>query len=148
MTITATEARKLECVLVSSVLENPTARFGPNICTALAYAPEYWDSVEARIVAASINAVIRDGRPTHPTVVTKRVIRDSGAQYQHLVDHPMFKDALPLSSMEPEALLLVDRYHNKRIVATIARAYEKLIDKPELAKEVGRELVVKLENYL
>lgn len=144
MTITAKEARKLECVLVSSVLENPTARFGPYICTALAYAPDYWDSVEARVLAEAINKAIREGRPTHPTVVKRNLI----SAYRDWVDHPMFKDALPLSSMEPEALLLVERYHTKRIVTTIANAYQKLIDKPELAKEVGRELVVKLEGIL
>ena len=144
MTLTATEARKWECVLVSSCLDNPTAKLGPNICTALAYAPEFWDSVEARILASGINKAIREGRPTHPTIVRRNVL----SAYRDWVDHPMFKDGLPLSCMEPEALLLVERYHNKRIVATIAQAYEKLIDKPELAKEVGFDLKLKLEGIL
>ena len=144
MTLTATEARKWECILVSSCLDNPTARFGPNICTALAYAPEFWDSVEAGKLAEAINKIIRQGRPTHPMVVRGKL----ETQYVEWVNHNVFKDALPLSCMEPEALRLVERYHNKRIVATIARAYEKLIDKPELAKEVGPDLVLKLQGVL
>ena len=144
MTLTATESRKLECVLVGSVLENPTAKLGPNICTTLAYAPEYWDSVEAGVVATAINRALREGRPTHPSVV-KRML---SPEYQGWTDHPMFKDTLPLSCMEPDAFRLVERYHCKRIVAAIAKAYEKLIDKPELAKEVGLDLVVNLQGAL
>ena len=144
MTITKQEATRLECVLISSILENPTARFGPHICTALAYAPEFWDSVEAAKIAASINELRSLKRPTHPVLV--RIHTDP--QYMDWVKHPDFQNALPLSSMEPEALLLVERYHNKRIVATIANAYQKLIDKPELAKEVGFELSLKLQGIL
>ena len=145
MTLTATESRKLECVLVGSVLENPTAKLGPNICTALAYAPEYWDSVEAAKVAEGINKCIRDRRPTHPSLVKWGTL---DREYRDWVDHPMFKDTLPLSCMEPDAIRLVERYHCKRIVAAIAKAYEKLIDKPELAKEVGLDLKLKLEGVL
>lgn len=144
MTITKQEATRLECVLISSVLENPTAKFGPNICTALAYAPKFWDSVEAAKVAEGINVAMRNDRPTHPIVVRSYVEPD----FQQWMDHPMFKDGLPLSCVEPEAIRLVERYHNKRIVATIANAYEKLIDKPQLAKELGMDLKLKLEDYL
>ena len=144
MTLTRQKSIELECVLVSTVLENPTAKLGPNICTALAYAPEYWDSVEAGVVATAINRAIRERRPTHPVVIKGMLV----PEYVEWVDHPMFKDALPLSCMEPEALWLVERYHRKRIVNTIATAYQQLIDKPELAKEVGRELVVKLEGII
>lgn len=147
MTLNATQAKHLECVLVSTILDNPTAKWGPNVCTCLAYAPEFWDSVEARIVAHAICRVLKEGRPTHPVVI-KRTLSMLSREYADWVDHPMFKDALPPSCIEHEVFPLIERYHSKRIVATIAQAYEKLIDKPELAKEVGRELVVKLEGVL
>ena len=143
MTLNATQAKHLECVLVSTILDNPTAKWGPNVCTCLAYAPEFWDSVEARIVAEGINKV-RKTRPTHPVVVKQHV----PPECMDWLYHPMFKDTLPPSCIEHEVFPLIERYHSKRIVNTIANAYQQLIDKPELAREVGRELVVKLEGIL
>lgn len=144
MTLNATQAKKLECVLVSTILDNPTTKWGPNVCTCLAYAPEFWDSVEARIVAEGINKVIREGRPTHPAVVKGKLLTG----YQDFLNHPMFKDALPLSCIEHEVFPLIERYHNKRIVNTIATAYQQLIDKPELARGVGLDLKIHLESIL
>ena len=144
MTFTATKAREMECVLCSSILDEPTATLGPNVCVALAYAPEFWESPEAAQVALGINSAISHRRPTHRVVVG--MLMDQ--EYREWLKHPDFNSGMPLSCVEHAIKDLITRYHHKRIVATIARAYEKLIDKPELAREVGFDLKLKLEGVL
>ena len=142
--MTTKESVELECVLVASVFENPTIKPGPNMSTALAYAPDYWDSVEAGIVAGGIREATKRGRPTHRKVVEFIL----NPLYRGWLNHPMFKEGLPLSCIEPEAMKLVRRYHCKRIVATIQKAAEALIDHPEKARQVGMDLKLKLEGIL
>lgn len=140
--MTKKQSVDLECTLVASVFESPLAKLGPNMCTALAYAPDYWDSVEAGIVAGGVREAMKRRRPTHPKVVEQML----NPLYRAWVNHPMFSQGLPLSCMEVDALRLVANYHDKRIVATIQKAAEVLIDHPEKAREVARELRAKLEE--
>lgn len=135
---------KLECVLCSSVLDAPTAQLGPNVCTALAYAPDYWESVEGAEVAIAINLAIKKGRPTHRAVVSQFMLCESA----EWLNHPTFNDGLPLSAMEPEALRLVEHYHKKRIVDMMGKAYSAAHENIDQSAYIAHKLMVELESVL
>ena len=135
---------QLECVLVSSVLDEPTARFGPNICTALAFGPEYWESPEAQQVVIGINKCVRVGKPPHRVPVGLFM----ELQYRPWLKHRIFNDGLPLSCMEWEALTLIEHYHKKRIVDMLGKAYLSAFEKPEHARQVASDLVIQLQGVL
>lgn len=95
-----------EAIVVTTVLDNPVAKLPPNICTALAYAPDFWDSVEAREIARGINYAMRKGRPTHRAVVKTFMAEE----YRKWLEHPMFVESwLPLGLAEVEARFIVGR---------------------------------------
>lgn len=139
-------SREREVSVVATVLANPTAKLPPNICTALAYAPEYWDSVEAREVAMGIKDAMEWNRPTHKRVVWGYM----RAEYRDWLNHPDFNTDLPLPMdlAEYEATSLVQRYAQKRIVNYIANAYQEVLDRPEKARVVALDLKLKLEGVL
>jgi len=134
MTIT-----KKECVIVASVLLDD-GKPGPNVCTALAYAPTYWESPEAaKLAEAIVKVVARRFRPSAPMV---RAAVDP--QYCGWIDHPMFRDGLPLSCAESVAAELLPVYRRRRIAAAIADAYQAVVEQPESTVKVAKGLVVTL----
>lgn len=135
---------KLEQVLCASVMDDHTAKLSPVICTALAYAPEMWESPEAAKVAEGINRAIRKGRPTHRTVVAQMM----SPGWNVWLDHPMFNDGLPLSCVEQQANDLLNHYHNKRIVAMLGKAYQQGLENPEKALTIALGLKMELEGVL
>lgn len=135
---------KLECCLCSSVLDAPTAKLSPVICTALAYAPEMWESPEAAKVAEGINRAIRKGRPTHRAVVDLLMDRD----YREWLKHPVFNDGLPLSCIEHQVKDLLVIYQAKRIVMALGKAYERASVAPDRARDIALALKMELEGVL
>ena len=57
-----------ECVIVSSILTNDT-KPGPCLCTAIAYAPDYWSSPEAGKLAQATGRVFKRGFRASPPMV-------------------------------------------------------------------------------
>ena len=130
---------KKECVVVASVIMED-GKLGPNVCSALAYAPTYWESPEASKLAEVIIRVIRRGfKPSAPMI---KAITDS--EYRPWIDHPMFRDGLPLSCAESVAAELLPMYRRRRIAAAIADAYQAVIEHPESTVKVAKGLVVTL----
>lgn len=139
-----TSARRERCV-IASILDSPGSKpWGPNICTALAYAPNFWDDGVAGKVAAAIGQCVHCGRPvTLPSV----------SEYLSRVDrvwltNPSFNEALPLDLAEIEAMDLVRRYHGKRLAAALGKAWSDVKAHPERSREIGRQLKVTLEEFV
>jgi len=130
---------KKECVVVASVLMDD-GKPGPNICTALAYAPTYWESPEAGKLAEAIVKVV--GRGFRPSATMVKAMLEEC--YKPWIDHPTFKDGLPLSCAESVAAELLPVYRRRRIAAAIADAYQAVIEHPESTVKVARALVVTL----
>jgi len=139
MNIVATEQ-----ILVASVLTNG-AKPGPCLCTAIAYAPDYWESPEAGKLAQAIGRVFKRGFRASPPMVKAMC----EPEYRAWLSHPTFgsHNALPLSCAEEEARVLIRHYQNQRILDTISDAYEQVIDHPEKALEVARGLHVALGEW-
>jgi len=130
---------KKECVIVASVLLDD-GKPGPNVCTALAYAPTYWESPEAAKLAEAMLRCTRHG--WRVTAENVRIMADK--EYRPWIDHPTFKDGLPLSCAESVAAELLPVYRRRRIAAAIADAYQAVIEHPESTVNVAKGLVVTL----
>ncbi len=135
--------QQTECVLLSSLMDEPTNRPGPVACTAIAYA-EWWESPEAQQVALAVREVMRKGRPLHRVVVRQHLPKDC----QDWVDHPMFNDGLPMSCVDSYCSHILTHYENKRLVALLGEAYASAMAKPTEAHKIALELRVKLEAIL
>lgn len=141
---TTTSARR-ERFIVACILDRPEEHPGPNVCTAIAYAPFWWDSPEAAHLADAIGKCWRAMRPvTEPSVAEYL-----GKQWQQWLGHPSFShgNALSLEIAELEAMDLVRRYEGKRITNVILEAGHKCRVHPERARTIARDLVVKLGEY-
>jgi hypothetical protein len=134
-----------EQILVASILDDPKAKWGPNVSTALAYAPDYWESVEARDIAQRIVMCHVKGVEPSPGAVKKI----NGWIHVTWINHPTFSssNSLPMSCAETVAGELLPGYRDKQIRKTIGDAWEKLQRTPEKAKEVAATLKHQLEAW-
>ena len=133
MTIT-----KSECVIVASVLLDD-GKPGPNVCTALGFW-NYWESPEAAKLAEAMLWCHKKGWKVSPENVRCALSKE----YQPWIDHPTFKDGLPLSCAESVAAELLPVYRRRRLAAAIADAYQAVVEHPESTVKVAKELVVTL----
>lgn len=134
---------RMECIICAAVLTNE-GTIPPAVCSALAYAPDYWESPEGAKVAEGIGKVLRGGKvPSRPMV--KAHIEP---EYREWLDHPMFNDPLPWSCLEGEAKDLIRLYRNKRLVSTVGKFYQKMTDKPQAAADLGIALKLELEAMI
>jgi hypothetical protein len=117
-----------EQIIVASCLTDH-GKLGPCIATALAYAPTYWESVEAGRLAEGIGKVLRRGFV--PSLAMIKAMTEP--EYRPWIDHPTFKDGLPLSCAEEEARVLLPHYQAKRLVAVVGKCYQEMLDKPDKA---------------
>lgn len=132
-----------ECCLVASILECPTAKLGPNACTALA-SWVYWSSPEASKLAEAIGKVI--GRGKVPSRAMVRAVVE--LQYVDWVSHSSFMASLPVSCLETLAGELLPGYHRKRVMGVISEAYSKCLNWPHDATDIARQLHRELEEVL
>ena len=134
-----------EQILVASILDDPKAKWGPNVSTALAYAPDYWESVEAAKLAEGIVFCFVKNQNPWPSMVRSKV----GWDYVQCFQHPIFgpSNALPMSCAETVAGELLPGYRDKQIRKTIGDAWEKLQRTPERAREVAATLKHQLEAW-
>jgi len=130
---------KKECVIVASVLLDD-GKPEMNVCTALAYAPTYWESPEAAKLAEAMLRCTRHGWKIGPETVRNMLNKE----YRPWLDHPTFKDGLPLSCAESVAAELLPVYRRRRIAAAIADAYQAVVEHPEATVKVAKGLVVTL----
>lgn len=132
--------KRIEYLVCASFLwePQPAPKPGPNLCTAIAFAPTYWDSPEAAKVAEAIGGCIRRGWRTTPSNVERLLT----PEFQAWVEHPVFGEraALPFSCAEVEAYKLLRHYNNKRLISVVASSYQKMIDKPEHAQVLAMDL--------
>lgn len=143
MTIT-----QLEYTVCASFLwePQPAPKPGPNLCTAIAFAPTYWESPEASKVADGIGKCMRKGWRVTPKNVGRLLEKD----YAPWLSHKSFSDrnALPFSVVEHEAYNLVRHYNDKRLIGVVATYYQKMIDKPEAARQLATDLGLNLSNWV
>ncbi len=132
-----------ECVLIASIFDNPTGRFGESLCTALAHW-EWWESVEAKLLAEAIRECLDDQKVPSRSFVRAKLPRDLGDWPFNPVFGP--DNALSLELADHEAASLLPIYRNKRIAGVIARAHGVIVDNPESAERVAKTLVLALEG--
>ena len=138
------EVVKREQLVVASVLTaEPNEVPGACVCTALAYWP-YWESPEALKLAEAIFLCRKQDHQATPKNV--KFLLDE--QFRAWLDHPTFKDGLPYSCVEDEARQLLPFYKNKRIIEVVAKCYEKMINKPEAARQLALDLKLSLGDWL
>ncbi len=133
-----------ECVVVASVLTYPHERpVPPAVCSVIAF-HEYFESVEAHLVAEAILKAQNKGwRPTRLNV--GRLLTE---ELRGWMRHPTFSEnnALPLSCAESEAMWLLPRYRNKRLIAVVARMHGMMIERPDKAQQLALDLRLQLED--
>lgn len=133
-----------ERLVVASLLDAPDAKPGPNIATALAHAPMWWEDAAAGNIAEAIRKC--GGRPhTIPLV----------AEYLQIVDHRWLfhsafnnSNALSMELAEHEAFDLLARYRGKRLAAAVSDAYDKITNHPEKAQQLARALINTLKEFV
>jgi len=129
---------KSECVIVASVLLDD-GKPGANVCTALGFW-HYWESPEAAKLAEGILLCHQMNWKITPYNMRIMVSKE----YKKWIDHPVFRDGLPLSCAESVAADLLPVYRRRRIAAAIADAYQEVIEHPESTVKVAKGLMVKL----
>jgi hypothetical protein len=132
-----------EYVLVSSILDDPHAKLGPKACTALAFW-RYWSSPVASKLGEAIGKVIGRGKVPSRAMVKAVLEKD----YRPWVDHPTFKDMLPMLCVEDLADQMLPLYEGIRLKWMIGFAYEECKSKPHKATDIARDLKVQLEGVL
>lgn len=133
-----------ECLLIASIMTNdPFQQPGTAVSTALAYWP-YWESVEGSKLAEAIVKCTHKGWRT-----TKRnVARLLTNEYKPWLDHPTFKDGLPMSCVEPEARTLLRHYEDKRTASLVATAHQAMLQMPQRTRMAALALKLQLESVL
>jgi hypothetical protein len=134
-----------ECVLVASIFDNPTGKFGASLCTALAHW-EWWESVECKILAQAIVTCMDKQKIPSRSFVRPQLRED----YRDWPFHPMFgaTNALSLELADHEAASLLPIYRNKRIVGAINKAYSDTLEHPEKARAIAASLSQTLTGLL
>lgn len=92
------------------MLAHPNDHWGAWLCTAVAYAPMFWESPEAIKVVEAIKRCVWLRRPINTYNVGVLMERE----YRPWLRHPEFTNALSMDIVELEAEDLVRHYHNKR----------------------------------
>jgi len=142
-----------EQILVASILDDPKAKWGPNVSTALAYAPDYWESVEAKPIAWAIVQFHVKGKIPDRLEIQAYLNKGAGGWFPEVskfIEHPTFgpSNALPMSCAETVAGELLPGYRDKQIRKTIGEAWEKLQRTPSAAREVAATLKYQLEAWV
>lgn len=135
-----------EKLVIASLLDSPDAKPGPNISTALAHAPTWWEDPVSGRLAEAIRVCGVLGRPHTSPLVAEHLIK---ADRQWLF-HPSFNpaNALPIEIAEVEALDLLVSYRGKRLAAAVNDAYDKITTHPEKARELARALINTLKEFV
>lgn len=139
MITTKAQCSRREEWIVASLL-NERGDWGPNLCTAIAYAPRWWENPVAGRIAEAI-AKCADN-PTKGNVSLKL-----GPEDAMWLLHPTFMNGLPLDLAEYEALELVKLYHSKRLMDIVGKAYTEAREHPEWATLIARKLRVDLTEF-
>ena len=133
---------RTECVVVASVLTNG-GKPGPCVCTALAFW-ELFESPEASKLAEAIFKVQTRGQVASLPMVKAHL----KPEWRKWIDHPVFREGLPLGLAEVEAKWILPHYHNKRLIALVGDIYSRMMNKPESARGLALDLKLKLEEIL
>lgn len=136
-------SRRRECTLIATLLDLGGGKIGPNVSSALAHCPQFWDDPLARIVGVAIKACVRVGRPITLCSVSEFLPRDS----RHLLGAREFEDGLPMSLAEIEAYDLLLRYRGKRLAAVLGMAWQQAREHPERADVIRRSTIKELEEF-
>lgn len=144
--IDATTSARRERFVVACLLDRPEEKPGPNVCTAIAYSPYWWDNPESAHLAEAIGKCWRAQRPVTEPIMAEYLTRE----WQQWLGHPSFShgNALSLEIAEIEAMDLVRRYHGKRLAAALGKAWNDVKAHPERSREIGRQLKVTLEEFV
>lgn len=132
-------SRQREVTIVAAILADcGQSKLGPNISSALAYCPEYWEDAVARKLACAIKCCIKAGRPiSDPSLAEYLAIPD-----REWLFNPSFNGqrSTTLAIAEHEAFDLLIRYRGKYMTRVVGRAYDQMMKKPELAYDIARQM--------
>lgn len=143
MIITKSESIRKEAYIVQELLANLHRTWGPNICTALACAPLYWENDVAARIAVAINKSIDNPTKAH-------VALNLGVEYKWL-NHPDFKGGWDCETAmfiaDFEASTLLPRYRSKRLSEVLGRFYSEAFEHPERHAEIAKQVVGELKEW-
>lgn len=143
--IDATTSARRERFVVACLLDRPEEKPGPNVCTAIAYSPFWWDSPEAGQLASAIAKCWRAQRPVTEPVMAEYLSK----QWWTWLGHPSFShgNALSLEIAEVEAADLVRRYFGKRVAVLLGDAAHRVRVHPENARMIVSVLKTALGEF-
>lgn len=145
--IDADSSRRRERTLIASLLDLDNSvgdgKIGPNISSALAHCPEYWDDPEARIVGVAIRACLKSGRPITLCSVSEYLPK----QYRLIINGKQFADGISMELAEYEAFDLLLRYRGKRLSQLLGKAWQQSREHPERAESIKRATIKQLEEF-
>lgn len=144
MIITKEDCSRKEAYLVQELLANLHRTWGPNICTALACAPLYWENDVAARIAVAINKSIYN--PTKANVMLRLGVMDSRWLF-----HPDFKGGWDSDTAmfiaDFEASTLLPRYRSKKLSEVLGRFYSEAFEHPERHAAIAKQVVGELKEW-
>lgn len=146
MILTKQDCIRKEAYVVQELLANLHRKWGPNICSALAHAPIYWENDVAARIAVAITKCIEN--PTKANVALK--LMKSGVDHKWL-HHPDFAGGwdseTAMSIAEWEAGTLLPRYRSKRLSEVLGRHYTEAFEHPERHAEIAARVVGEMKEW-